>query len=221
MTLTLTKALGNEGEGGREGKKATWKSDVKIAPFAGNAAQYPREDDNGQRSRHYSDGEDVTMADESHMKFNNHRNVQAEMSTEHDSVVDNQEREHLKQENEVLREKCLQLEADHQVCQMFFFSDFELTNVAKEIEKERDFYFRKVCEVEELCKSYGDQSLPLLEKIYNSLYQTCDETVEASNENEPPNARNSASSNVLQDSLLVNKNDLIERTTNLNDRSCK
>lgn len=50
----------------------------------------------------------------------------------------------------------------------------ELVNVARDIEKERDFYFKKVVSVEQLCKSHPDQELELLKSIYKVLYQTDD-----------------------------------------------
>lgn len=45
----------------------------------------------------------------------------------------------------------------------------ELREVAKCIEQERDYYFNKVLEVENLCKKYNDQNLPLLNDIYAVL----------------------------------------------------
>jgi len=61
-----------------------------------------------------------------------------------------------------LEDKVNTLEGEHK----------ELTNVAKDIEKERDFYFNKVLQVESTCKANDDPNLPLIQTILNILYAT-------------------------------------------------
>lgn len=65
---------------------------------------------------------------------------------------------------EETRKKMKQLDRDHS----------ELVNVARDIEKERDFYFKKVVTVEQICKQHPEQDMGLLQKIYTVLYQTDD-----------------------------------------------
>jgi len=48
----------------------------------------------------------------------------------------------------------------------------ELSKIAKDIEKERDFYFNKVCAVEALLKEQPDQDAPIIKKIFEILYET-------------------------------------------------
>jgi len=157
---------------------------------------------NTQRNKNEGSDDEVTnMTEEKNTRINQ-KNVSSENGNSA-KIADNQELETLKQENKVLRDKCQQMQADNQ----------ELTTVAKEIEKERDFYFRKVCEIEELCKSHSDQTLPLLEKIYNSLYQACDETIEApSNENETPNIHKEAENESNKNLFLNNQNDVVMKS---------
>merc|ERR1712130_693352 len=48
----------------------------------------------------------------------------------------------------------------------------ELSNIAKDIEKERDFYFNKVVTIENILKQEQNQESPLLVALYELLYQT-------------------------------------------------
>lgn len=40
------------------------------------------------------------------------------------------------------------------------------------LEKERDFYFGKLRDIEVLCQDEGEQSLPIIQKILDILYAT-------------------------------------------------
>eukprot|EP01083_Nonionella_stella_P174638 605936_1 len=48
----------------------------------------------------------------------------------------------------------------------------ELSNIAKDIEKERDFYFNKVVAIESILKQEPNQESSLLKSVYELLYQT-------------------------------------------------
>merc|ERR1719317_1104679 len=48
----------------------------------------------------------------------------------------------------------------------------EMSAIAKDIEKERDFYFAKVVAIENILKSEQEQETPLLKGLYELLYQT-------------------------------------------------
>merc|ERR1712157_67784 len=48
----------------------------------------------------------------------------------------------------------------------------ELGNIAKDIEKERDYYFNKVVGIENLLKAEPNQEADLLKQIYEILYET-------------------------------------------------
>merc|ERR1712129_512493 len=48
----------------------------------------------------------------------------------------------------------------------------EISTIAKDIEKERDFYFSKVVAIENILKTQSDQEMPLLKTVYELLYQT-------------------------------------------------
>merc|ERR1719317_1820663 len=51
----------------------------------------------------------------------------------------------------------------------------EMSAIAKDIEKERDFYFAKVVAIENILKSEQEQETPLLKGLYELLYQTEEE----------------------------------------------
>merc|ERR1712129_127501 len=51
----------------------------------------------------------------------------------------------------------------------------ELSNIAKNIEKERDFYFNKVVAIENLLKAETNQDNALLKQIFEILYEAADE----------------------------------------------
>merc|ERR1719461_2371108 len=72
--------------------------------------------------------------------------------------------EQLEQEKGQLQDKHHQLEKEFQNVQ----------NVAKEIEKERDFYFQKVVQVEALTKKLPDQESDFVKSILKILYATED-----------------------------------------------
>jgi len=58
-----------------------------------------------------------------------------------------------------------------------------LSDVAKDIEKERDFYFNKVLKIESILKEFEDQSMPLVKTIFDILYQVDEENVNNENKN--------------------------------------
>merc|ERR1712130_485772 len=68
----------------------------------------------------------------------------------------------LSESKEALQQKIDALSSEHE----------ELTNIAKDIEKERDFYFNKVVAIEDILKQEQNQETPLLKGIYELLYQT-------------------------------------------------
>merc|ERR1719419_783731 len=70
----------------------------------------------------------------------------------------------LSQDKVLLQDKHHQLEKEYQNVQ----------NVAKEIEKERDFYFQKVVQVEALTKELPDQESDFVKSILKILYATDD-----------------------------------------------
>merc|ERR1712053_21985 len=70
----------------------------------------------------------------------------------------------LEQEKSQLQDKHHQLQKEFQNVQ----------NVAKEIEKERDFYFQKVVQVEALTKKLPDQESDFVKSILKILYATED-----------------------------------------------
>jgi len=84
----------------------------------------------------------------------------------------------LRQELEDVRQENADLQASQQAMETKLNSiqheHDELTNVAKDIEKERDFYFGKVLQVESMCKSHEDPNFPLIQAVLNILYATDD-----------------------------------------------
>jgi len=90
-------------------------------------------------------------------------------SSDRQSANSNVEMEQLRSENKQLRAdyegvktKLDGVQAEHE----------EMSAIAKDIEKERDFYFAKVVAIENILKSEGDQDTPLLKGLYELLYQT-------------------------------------------------
>merc|ERR1712129_331768 len=58
----------------------------------------------------------------------------------------------------------------------------ELSNIAKDIEKERDFYFNKVVAIENLLKAETNQDNALLKQIFEILYEAADEEAPPQND---------------------------------------
>jgi len=87
-------------------------------------------------------------------------------------VVNNRELEELRNENKRLTESRDALQIKHDQLQS---EHEELSNVAKDIEKERDFYFAKVVAIESVLKQEPDQETTLIKAIYELLYQTEEE----------------------------------------------
>merc|ERR1719420_920885 len=80
-----------------------------------------------------------------------------------------QELEQLRNENKQLREECDGVKAKLDGIQA---EHEEISSIAKDIEKERDFYFSKVVAIENILKAQSDQEAPLLKQVYELLYQT-------------------------------------------------
>eukprot|EP00485_Elphidium_margaritaceum_P013199 CAMPEP_0202686254 /NCGR_PEP_ID=MMETSP1385-20130828/2062_1 /ASSEMBLY_ACC=CAM_ASM_000861 /TAXON_ID=933848 /ORGANISM="Elphidium margaritaceum" /LENGTH=318 /DNA_ID=CAMNT_0049340789 /DNA_START=111 /DNA_END=1067 /DNA_ORIENTATION=- len=72
------------------------------------------------------------------------------------------ENKRLSDSRDALQRSLTAIQAEHE----------ELSNVAKDIETERDFYFNKVVSIEQILKQEEDQSMPLLKGVYEILYQT-------------------------------------------------
>jgi len=68
--------------------------------------------------------------------------------------------ESMSESQEKLRNKLRTLDNEHK----------DLSRVAKDIEKERDFYFNKVLQVEEVCKASADANQEYVQKILKILY---------------------------------------------------
>jgi len=79
------------------------------------------------------------------------------------------ELEQLRNENKALREECEGVKAKLDGIQS---EHEEISTIAKDIEKERDFYFSKVVAIENILKTQSDQEAPLLKQVYELLYQT-------------------------------------------------
>ena len=107
------------------------------------------------------------------MNNNNHNNSHNNNSNNngnnmYNNSVLNAKLEEIKKENIILKNEKNILE--NKLNDMNKEYD-NLVKTAADIEKERDFYFEKVLKVEQICKEFSDQSLPLINKIYNLLYQ--------------------------------------------------
>jgi hypothetical protein len=97
-----------------------------------------------------------------------------------------------------------------------------LNDVAKDIEKERDFYFNKVLQVENLCKACPDQNMSLLENIYSILYQTEEEeSVAADNSTNAKNTNNTNNNgnNIINDVTPATANSNINNSGNNNSNN--
>ena len=85
------------------------------------------------------------------------------------NMVNIRELEELQNENKRLTESRNAIQLKYDGLQQ---EHEELSNVAKDIEVERDFYFNKVVAIEQVLKKQQDQNTPLLKAIYELLYQT-------------------------------------------------
>jgi len=72
------------------------------------------------------------------------------------------ENQQLRKERDGVKAKLDGIQAEHE----------EISSIAKDIEKERDFYFSKVVAIENILKAQSDQEAPLLKQVYELLYQT-------------------------------------------------
>lgn len=116
------------------------------------------------------------------------------------------ELEALKNENQQLTEsrnalqlKMTSLQQEHD----------ELSNVAKDIEVERDFYFNKVVAIEQILKKEENQDTPLLKSIYELLYQTDEEQQGQQQQNEQNNNNNiDQQMNNMNMNMQMNMNDI-------------
>jgi len=72
------------------------------------------------------------------------------------------ENKQLREERDGVKAKLEGVQAEHE----------EISTIAKDIEKERDFYFSKVVAIENILKAQPNQEVPLLKQIYELLYQT-------------------------------------------------
>jgi len=88
--------------------------------------------------------------------------------------------EDFKQELDELRHENAKLQANNTALENKIES---LSDIAKDIEKERDFYFNKVLKIEVLLKNCSDQSLPFIQAIFDILYQVDDENANDNKEN--------------------------------------
>lgn len=105
------------------------------------------------------------------------------LATQPQTQMNSQQLEELQDENKRLAEsrdtlqlKLNALQTEHE----------ELSTVAKDIEVERDFYFNKVCAIEQILKDEADQNSELLKAIYEVLYQT-EEDAKNANKNDEQN----------------------------------
>jgi RP/EB family microtubule-associated protein len=87
--------------------------------------------------------------------------------------------EDFKRELDELRQENTKLQTHNSVLENKMES---LGDVAKDIEKERDFYFNKVLKIESILKDCSDQSIPLIKTIFDILYQV-DEEINNENKN--------------------------------------
>lgn len=99
----------------------------------------------------------------------NNNNKRGQGMTNNNNNSNRRELEELRNENKRLTEsrdavqvKFDTLKSEHD----------ELSTIAKDIEKERDFYFNKVVAIESLLKQEPNQESALLKSIYELLYQT-------------------------------------------------
>lgn len=74
----------------------------------------------------------------------------------------------------------------------------ELRLTSDTLEKERDFYFGKLRDIEVLLQAYQDQDIPVVDMVLKILYATEDEKVEV-DENGNLNITNSAGEGVAQE----------------------
>merc|ERR1719229_2076286 len=97
---------------------------------------------------------------------NNNQNNNAQMKAMHAELEDlKNENQALVADRDGLQMKLDGVAAEHE----------ELSNIAKDIEKERDFYFNKVVAIENLLKAEPNQDSPLLKQIYEILYEAAED----------------------------------------------
>merc|ERR1712087_957318 len=72
------------------------------------------------------------------------------------------ENKQLREERDGVKQKLDGIQAEHE----------EISSIARDIEKERDFYFSKVVAIENILKAQHNQEAPLLKAVYELLYQT-------------------------------------------------
>jgi len=99
-------------------------------------------------------------------------------TTGHFNNRNNDNNDESKRELDELRQENTKLQSQNTVLENKLES---LSEVAKDIEKERDFYFNKVLKIESILKDFEDQSIPLVKTIFDILYQVDEENNENKN----------------------------------------
>jgi len=86
----------------------------------------------------------------------------ANQQSQHEVEQLRNENKQLREERDGVKAKLDGIQAEHE----------EISTIAKDIEKERDFYFSKVVAIENVLKAQQNQEAPLLKEVYELLYQT-------------------------------------------------
>ena len=95
------------------------------------------------------------------------------------SRANDKELEQLRNENKRLQKSMDELEGNYNVLQQ---QHGEIERIAKDIERERDFYFKQVQDIEERLRQEpeADQELPLFAAIYEIMYRQNEEDMNVS-----------------------------------------
>jgi RP/EB family microtubule-associated protein len=166
------------------GRDYSGSKNAKNAPIArkngrssvsannGNGSRAPRPISAQNKSGYGANQSNINIRNQSNSSLNGRQRS-----------ADNEELQSLRSENQRL------LESYNEAQQKFDQSmkeQEELENIARDIEKERDFYFNKVLAIEQLLKEQPDQSLPVIADVFKILYQTDNEQKENVQESSQP-----------------------------------
>jgi len=106
---------------------------------------------------------------------NDRGNSNSNQQSQHEVEQLRNENKQLREERDGVKQKLDGIQAEHE----------EISTIAKDIEKERDFYFSKVVAIENILKAQHNQEAPLLKSVYELLYQTEEDQAQQTQQQEP------------------------------------
>ena len=166
---------GNKGYNSNNNNNNNAASSASVGSMRGNSGSTRRRGNgnNGMRNNSISSMNSMNSMSMSSMNgngMNNHSNSNnSNNNNNNNNSVNEYEFEQLREDNNKLASNNDKLKKQIETLN---HEHVELRNVAKDIEKERDFYFNKVLQVESICKQHPDQAFPLLKSIYDVCLTT-------------------------------------------------